>query len=52
MLSSALEENRKQIIETQKSLINAILAYQIEYDSGSVVWSVNVQFVNEPQKKV
>jgi hypothetical protein len=38
------EENQKQIIEIQKSLMNTILEYQIQYGAGSVGWNVNIQF--------
>jgi hypothetical protein len=39
------EENQKQILEIQKSLMSTILDYQIQYGAGSIGWNVSVNFI-------
>jgi len=42
-----IEESRKNIFELQKSLIVAIMDYQMKYGSGSVAWNVNINFIDD-----
>ncbi len=42
-----MEESRKFIIELQKALMVSIMDYQVKYGSHSVMWNVNINFIDE-----
>lgn len=42
-----MEESRKFIIELQKALMVSVMDYQVKYGSHSVMWNVNINFIDE-----
>ena len=42
-----MEESRKFIIELQKALMVSVMDYQVKYGSHSVMWNININFIDE-----